>query len=67
MTTANLHTEHVTQAQHDPRHPGRVINRTFWIVYGDNEATFGHVDDRISRAWASGRTRKEALAALAAR
>jgi len=67
MTTANLHTEHVTQAQHDPRHPERIVNRTFWIVYGDHEATFGQVDDRIGSAWATGHTRAEALAALDAR
>lgn len=42
--------------------PGQMDTRYFWVAYPEHVAGYGHVDDRISRAWGSGKTKREALA-----
>ncbi len=56
-----MHTEKVSQ-NYQPR-PGRMATRTFWIAYPDHVASYARMADRISRATARGRTRREVLAA----
>ena len=43
--------------------PGVYGSETFWIAYPPNVAAYGHDDDRISRAWGTGKLRRDALAA----
>ena len=47
--------------------PTQCGTRTYWIAYPDWVAAYGHAGDRITRAWGTGRTRKEALANAEAR
>lgn len=47
---------------YQPR-PGQMDTRTYWIAYRPHVVTYGHVEDRISRALGAGDTEAEALAA----
>ena len=61
MNTITLHAEKVTE-NYQTRN-GQMATRTFWIAYPDYVATYGHMGDRITRAWGRGPTRIVALAA----
>jgi len=55
-----LVTEKVSE-NYQPR-PGQMDTRYFWIAYPPHVMNYGHEEDRISRAWGSGKLRREALA-----
>jgi hypothetical protein len=54
-------TEQVSE-NYQPR-PGQMGTRTFWIAYPPWVASYGHMEDRISRALGTGDSKEEALAA----
>ena len=60
-TRTGLITEKVSQGVQI--RPGEYGSATFWIAYPPNVAAYGHDDDRISRAWGTGKLRRDALAA----
>lgn len=55
-----METEKVTE-NYQPA-PGRMDTRTFWIAYPAHVAEYGHMSDRVERAWGRGKTEEEALA-----
>jgi len=61
----DLDTEKVTE-NYQPA-PGQMATRTFWIAYPAHVAAYGHMEDRITRAYGVGKTRKAALEAAANR